>query len=78
MIGAVGKNTPAAEAGFKPVGAKGEVGDVIVAVNGRPVPTLSTFSAEIDRVGIDNTAELSVVRDGRERKVRVKVIDLAR
>jgi len=42
------------------------------------VPSLPAFAAEIDRTGIDNAAELTVVRDGKERKVRVKVVDLAR
>ncbi len=80
VIGEVGRGTPAAAAGLKPLNRRtGEVGDVIVAVNGRRVETLSTFVAELDRVGIDNTAELSVVSGGGgERKVKVKIIDLVR
>lgn len=73
------RGTPAAAAGLKPLNRRtDEFGDVIVAVNGRRVDTLSTFVAELDRVGIDNTAELTVVAAGAERKVRVKVIDLVR
>lgn len=79
VVGDVGRGTPAAAAGLKPLNRRtGEVGDVIVAVNGRRVDTLSTFVAELDRVGIDNTAELTVASAGAERKVRVKVIDLVR
>ena len=55
----------------------GSLGDVIVAVNGRLVESLPTLAAELDRVGIDNVAELTLVRDGKERRARVKVIDLA-
>ena len=55
-----------------------EVGDVIVAVNGRPVEHMGKFAAELDRAGIDSVAELTVVRDGKERRVRVKVIDVLR
>ena len=47
-----------------------------VAVNGRPVPTLSAFVAELDRVGIGNLAELTVIRGERELKLRVKVVDV--
>jgi 2-alkenal reductase len=54
----------------------GDLGDVIVAVNGRRVETLSTFVAELDRVGVDNTAELTVERGGKQRRVRLRVIDL--
>jgi 2-alkenal reductase len=41
------------------------------------VESLPTFAAELDRVGIDQVAELTVVRDGKERRVKVKVVDLA-
>ena len=53
----------------------GARGDVITAVNGRNVETLSTFVAELDRVGIGNTAEITVQREGKVRKERVQVID---
>jgi 2-alkenal reductase len=79
VIARVQPNSPAAQAGLQPIsGGRGNVklGDVIVAVNGRLVESLPTFAAELDRVGIDNLAELTVVRDGRERKVKVKVIDI--
>jgi S1-C subfamily serine protease len=52
-------------------------GDVIVAVNGRRVESVTNFAVELDRIGVDNTAELTVVRDGKERKVRVRVVDVA-
>jgi len=79
VIADVVRGSPASEAGLVPVNRKtGEVGDVIVAVNGRPVEAMGTFAAELDRAGIDHTAELTVLRDKRERKVRVKVIDVQR
>jgi 2-alkenal reductase len=79
VVAEVGRGSPAARAGLVGVNTRtGEVGDVIVSVNGRPVESLSGFISELDRVGIDQVAELGVQRgDGREtRKVRVKVIDL--
>jgi 2-alkenal reductase len=77
VIGRIGAGTPAAKAGLRPLDQRtGELGDVIVAVNGRRVETLSTFVAELDRAGVDNTVELTVERDGKPRRVRVRVIDL--
>jgi len=77
VIARVGAGTPAAQAGLRPFDQRTvEIGDVIVAVNGRRVETLSTFVAELDRVGVDNTTELTVERDGKQRRVRLKVIDL--
>ena len=79
VVGEVGAGSPAAEAGIQPLNRRtGELGDIIVAVNGRRVEALSSFVTELDRVGIDNTAELTVLRGERERKLRVRVIDLLR
>ncbi len=79
VVGEVLRGSPAATAGLVPVDRKtGEVGDVIIAVNGRPVEQMGTFAAELDRAGIDNVAELTVLREGKERKVRVKVVDVQR
>ncbi|WP_338413162.1 trypsin-like peptidase domain-containing protein [uncultured Sphaerotilus sp.] len=77
VLAAVGRGTPAASAGLVPYNPQtGDLGDVIVGVNGKPVETLSTFVGELERAGIDSTVELTVRRSEKERKVRVKVIDL--
>jgi len=79
VIAEVRRGTPAAEAGLKPMNAKtGNLGDVIVGVNGKRVEALSNFVAELGRIGVDGVAELVVVRDGKERKVRVKIIEVGR
>jgi 2-alkenal reductase len=79
VIDQVTRGTPAAEAGLRPLNRQtGDPGDVIVAVNGKRVETLSSFAAELDRIGIGGTAELTVLRNAEERRVRVKVIDLRR
>ncbi|MEY8877480.1 MAG: S1C family serine protease, partial [Leptothrix sp. (in: b-proteobacteria)] len=77
VLAEVGRGTPAAEAGLRPYNRRtGELGDVIVGVNGRPVETLSTFVAELDRAGINGQVELTVRRGDRERRLTVRVIDL--
>jgi 2-alkenal reductase len=79
VISSTVRGSPAAEANLKPLSRRtGELGDVIIAVNGRPTDTFSTFVAELDRVGVGNIAELTVVRDEKERKERIKVIDANR
>ena len=76
VIDRVRARSPAATVGLRPlVQRTGALGDVITAVNGRNVETLSTFVAELDRVGIGNTAEITVMREGKARKERVQVID---
>ncbi|CAN5630402.1 trypsin-like peptidase domain-containing protein [soil metagenome] len=80
VLAGVTPGGPAAEAGLVPYNARtGELGDVIIGVNARPTQTLTTLVSELDRVGVDNTAELTVLHNGKrdeERKVRVKVIDV--
>jgi 2-alkenal reductase len=77
VLAEVGRGTPAAAAGLQPYNRRtGELGDVIVGVNGRPVETLSTFVSELEKAGVNNSVELTVLRNERERKVKVKVIDL--
>ncbi|MEX8498152.1 S1C family serine protease [Leptothrix ochracea] len=77
VLAEVGRSTPAARVGLVPFNHRsGELGDVIVAVNGRAVDALSDFVNEMDRVGVGKTIELTVRRDGHERKVRVPIIDL--
>ena len=79
VIAQVGRGSPAAQAGLIALDPRtGNLGDVIVAVNGRRVETLSSFVAELDKVGIDNLAELTVQSGKKERKVRVKVVDVGR
>ncbi|MDH5209835.1 MAG: PDZ domain-containing protein [Burkholderiaceae bacterium] len=78
MIESVRPGSSAANAGLRPANPRsGDVGDVIVAVNGRRIETPSQFANELDRAGIGRDAELTLVRAGEERRVRVRVIDLA-
>ena len=66
-----------AQAGIVPFDPRTRaVGDVIIAVDGRAVESLPAFVAELDRAGIGQAVELTVIRDGKERRVKVKVIDV--
>ena len=54
VIRSVSRGSPAAQAGLQPFDERtGDLGDVIIGVNGRHIETLSSFVAELDRVGID-------------------------
>jgi 2-alkenal reductase len=79
VIAEVRRGTPAAEAGLRAMNPKtGDLGDVIVGVNGKRVDGLSSFVAELGRIGVDGSADLSVVRGEKERKVRVRVVEVGR
>ncbi len=77
VIAEVRRGTPAAQAGLRAMNPRtGDLGDVIVGINGKRIAGLSTFVAELGRLGVDSTADLTVVRGDRERKVRVRVIEV--
>ncbi|MGY0193542.1 S1C family serine protease [Leptothrix sp. BB-4] len=77
VLAEVGRGTPAAQAGLVAMNRRtGDLGDVITAVNGRSIESLSDFVVELERAGVDTQVELTVKRGERERRVRVRVIDL--
>ncbi len=77
VIADVSKGSPAALAGLVPLNQRtGDLGDVIIAINGKPVETLSQLVVEFERSGIDSTVDLTVMRGERKRHVKVKIVDL--
>jgi len=71
--------SPAERAGLRGVDFNtGKLGDVIVAVNDKPVHRLSDLADELERNGVGKTARLSLQRDGRTRTVDVEVVDVGR
>ena len=71
--------SPAARAGLRGVDSRsGEIGDIIVGINGRPVRRLSDLTAELERVGVGQPVELTIERDGGTVNVRIDVADVGR
>ena len=68
---------PAAQAGLRGVDrATGEIGDVITAVDGKPVQRLADLADELERVGVGGTVTLTLRRDSREVAVKIAVVDV--
>jgi 2-alkenal reductase len=68
---------PAERAGVRGVDrASGEIGDVIVAVNGNPVHRLADLTDVLERVGIERKVMLTLRRGGRELTIEVPVVDV--
>jgi S1-C subfamily serine protease len=68
---------PAQRAGLRGIDRRTEqLGDVIVAVNGIEVFTAAQMSAELDKIGVGKTVNLTVERNGRQREVTLDIVDI--
>jgi 2-alkenal reductase len=73
----VARGSPAERAGLRPFSPdSGEPGDVIVAVNGKPTPTLADLAEVLDAAGVGAEVAAKVRRGNEEREVRMRVVDL--
>jgi 2-alkenal reductase len=78
VVHSVAPGSGAAEAGLTGLDARGQLGDVIVAVNGKRVMSTPEMSLAVEEVGIGKKARLTVVRGGQSRDVDVAVQDINR
>jgi 2-alkenal reductase len=56
----------------------GEIGDVIVGVNGKPVRRLSDLTQALEQTGVGQSVQIAVERFGRRMTVPVNVADTGR
>ncbi|OKO72877.1 trypsin-like peptidase domain-containing protein [Bradyrhizobium sp. NAS96.2] len=73
------QGSPAERAGLRGVDmSTGELGDVITAVDGKPVRRLSDLADQLEQIGVGKNVRLTVSRDGSTRDVEVAVADIGR
>ncbi|MDH2383516.1 trypsin-like peptidase domain-containing protein [Bradyrhizobium sp. CER78] len=73
------QGSPAERAGLRGVDmSTGELGDVITAVDGKPVRRLSDLADQLEQIGVGKKVRLTVSRDGSARDVEVAVADIGR
>ena len=72
------RGSPAAQAGLRGVDAQsGTIGDVIISAGGQEVHRLADLTGAIAQAGVGAIVDLSVLRDGQVRRVRVGTTDVA-
>lgn len=76
IVHGVRPGSSAAQAGITGVDAQGMPGDIIVAIEGKPVSTVADMALALERVGIGATAQVTVARGGSQRTVGVVVQDI--
>jgi len=77
VVQATVPGSSAATAGLHGVSGRGQLGDIIVAAEGKPVATVAELSLILERVGIGNRAQLTILRNGARRDVEVTVQDIS-
>jgi S1-C subfamily serine protease len=71
--------SPAERVGLRGVDfTSGNLGDVIVEANGKPVRRLSDLTDEIEQIGVGRTVRLMIKRNGATRTIDAEIIDIAR
>jgi 2-alkenal reductase len=71
--------SPAEKAGLRGIDLQtGQIGDVIVEVNGELVRRLSELTRELEQTGVGKAVELTILRNGQRGVVRVDVADIGR
>jgi len=69
--------SPAERVGLQGVDTRtGTIGDIIVAVGDQSVRNLSDLTRALEKVQLPGKAELTVVRNGVQRKVAIDVVDV--
>jgi 2-alkenal reductase len=69
--------SPAERAGLRGANLQtGQLGDVIVAVNGRPVQRLAELTELLEQAGVGSTVQLEIMRGGSRTTVPVQVADI--
>jgi 2-alkenal reductase len=69
--------SPAAEAGLMPFDLQaGVVGDIIIAVDRKPVANVLQLSKALEAIGVGGTANLLVMRGDDTRELTVRIADL--
>ena len=70
--------SPAAQAGLEGAAANGgSLADVITEIDGEPVHNISDLATVFEQAGVGKTVDLTVVRDGASRTVKVTVADVS-
>lgn len=76
MVGRIARGGAAAHAGLKGVQAEGRQvlpGDLIQAVNGRPVEDWDTLLDAVEALPLDSSVDLDVQRSGRKLRVPIRL-----
>ena len=69
--------SPAEKAGLREVNSRNhKLGDVIVAVNGKPVNRVADLTSELEQVGVGGKVLLTVSRNGQQVPVEIEVADI--
>jgi len=76
VIRNVRPGSAAEAAGLEGLDRQGQLGDIIIAVNGDPIGGVAELTRALEKVGIGKTAQLTAVRNGVRRTVAVQVRDI--
>ncbi len=76
VVQGVRRGSSAEQAGLVGVEERGRLGDVITAIEGKPVTSVADMAIALEAVGIGKRATITIQHDGRSRDLEVLVQDI--
>lgn len=76
VVQGVKSGSSAEKAGLNGVEERGQLGDIIIAIGGKPVQSVADMALALDGIGIGNKAKVTILRDRAQRDIDVVVQDI--
>lgn len=76
VVQGVRSGSSAEQAGLVGVEERGRLGDVITAIEGKPVTSVADMAIALETVGIGKRAKVTILRDGKTRDLDVLIQDI--
>ncbi|HTV33684.1 MAG TPA: trypsin-like peptidase domain-containing protein [Methylocella sp.] len=70
--------SPSAKAGLKAASPKGDIADVIIAADGKPVHDVADLTSVFEEIGVGKSVKLTVLNGSSEREVTVTLEDVSK
>jgi 2-alkenal reductase len=76
VVVSVNPGSPADRAGLQGVDPRGNLGDIIVEVNARPIRRLADLVEVLEATPLNSSVQLGIVRNGAKRSIKIEVVDI--
>jgi 2-alkenal reductase len=78
IVAEIAQGSPAAKAGLKGIDRRaGKLGDIIIAINDKPVEVFNDLAQALFELGVGKKARLRILNNGKQREVELTITDIS-